>query len=95
MGPLWLLRPTHDQAAKEEDLCPHINASVWLKDANRFALLKNLEHTPRPGEILKVEGERWRVVEWTDRIECEAGGWRLRPGGGVTVAEAGVGSQAT
>jgi hypothetical protein len=48
-----------------------INASIWLKDDQRFTFLKKLEHTPRPGEILDVEGQLWRVVEWTDRIEGE------------------------
>jgi hypothetical protein len=48
-----------------------INASIWLKDEQRFTILKNLDHTPRRGEILDVEGQLWRVVEWTDRIECE------------------------
>ena len=48
-----------------------INTLVWLKDESRFALLENLEHTPRPGEDLAIDGERWRVFEWTDRIECE------------------------
>ncbi len=57
--------------ARKKASALHINASVWLKGENRFALLKNLEHTPRAGEMLKVEGELWRVVEWTDRIECE------------------------
>lgn len=48
-----------------------INASIWLKDEERFTILKNLDHTPRPGEILDVEGQLWWVVEWTDRIEFE------------------------
>ena len=48
-----------------------INSLVWLKEKSRFALLENLEHTPRPKEILEIEGQLWRVVEWTDRIECE------------------------
>ena len=30
--------------------------------------LQNLRHIT---EILEIEGERWRVVEWTGRIECE------------------------
>jgi hypothetical protein len=48
-----------------------VNASVWLKGEDRFMLAKKLDHTPRPGEILDVEGQLWRVVEWTDRIGCE------------------------
>jgi len=48
-----------------------INASVWLKDEERFTLLENLQHTPRPGEEFEINGDRWQVVESTDRIECE------------------------
>ena len=56
---------------KKSELDPLINGSVWLKDEERFTVLRNLEHTPRPGEILDVEGQLWRVVEWTNRIEGE------------------------
>lgn len=48
-----------------------INASVWLRDEGRFTLLEGLDHTPRVGEELMIDGQRWRVVEWTGRIECE------------------------
>ena len=41
------------------------------KDKKRFAVVENLDHTSRSGEILDVEGQLWRVLEWTDRIECE------------------------
>jgi len=50
---------------------PAINASIWLKDAQRFTILQSLDHSPTPGEILAIEEERWRVVEWIDQIECE------------------------
>jgi len=56
---------------REKKLVPDINASVWLKDDESFTVLQNLDHMPRPGEFLDVEGQLWRVVVWTDRIECE------------------------
>ena len=48
-----------------------ISASVWLMDEERYVRLENLDHTPRPGEQLKTDGELWRVAVWTDRTECE------------------------
>ena len=54
---------------KRRDLV--IKASVWLKDEGKFTLLESLDHTPRPGEELIIEGERWQVVAWRDRTECE------------------------
>ena len=46
-----------------------LNASVWLKSDNRFAVLKNHENTRRPGDILEIDGEPWWVVNRTDRLE--------------------------
>ena len=48
-----------------------INASVWLRDEERFTILENLDHTQRPSEEFGIDGQLWRVVEWTDRVECE------------------------
>ena len=48
-----------------------VGASLWLRDEYRFFHLTNLDHAPRPGEELEIEGELWRVAEWTNRIECE------------------------
>lgn len=60
-----MIRPERKQPALV------INASVWLKGEDRIVQMKNLEYTPRPGEILTVDGKLWRVVKRTDRIECE------------------------
>jgi hypothetical protein len=48
-----------------------IRAAVWLRDDARFILLDGLDHTPRPGEVISLDGRKWRVIVWTDRIECE------------------------
>jgi hypothetical protein len=61
----------HMAKPRKKELALVINTFVWLRDEQRFTILENLDHTPRPGEELKVDGELWRVVEWTDRIECQ------------------------
>ena len=48
-----------------------VKASVWLRDEQIFTVLKDLDHTPRPGEEFVIDGELWQIVEWMDRIECE------------------------
>ncbi len=56
--------------ARKKASALHINASVWLKGENRFALLKNLEHTPRAGDgakrnvvnFLSLRFEHWKEV---------------------------------
>ena len=45
--------------------------SVYLRDECRFVTLDYLDHAPRPGEEIEVDGERWVVAEWTGVIECE------------------------
>ncbi len=48
-----------------------IRAAVWLRDDTKFILLDGLDHTPRPGEVILLDGRKCRVVAWTNRIECE------------------------
>lgn len=43
---------------------------LMLNEKRNF-FVDHVDHTPRPGEVFEIDGERWRVVEWTDRIECE------------------------
>jgi hypothetical protein len=43
------------------------------KKEKRLFVVQNLDHTPRPGEEIEIDGDRWHVAEWTDRIECERG----------------------
>jgi hypothetical protein len=59
------------KSRKKKTSVPHINASVWLRDEENFTLVENLDHTPHSGSKFVIDGELWRVVEWTDRIECE------------------------
>jgi hypothetical protein len=42
---------------------------VWLGGWPVF--LDGLDGTPQIGDRFGIDGEWWRVVEWTDRIVCE------------------------
>ena len=48
-----------------------LGTSLWLKDEKRYVFVNHVDHTPRSGGEAEMEGEHWRVVEWTDRIKCE------------------------
>jgi hypothetical protein len=40
-----------------ERISPVINASIWLKDEERFTILEDLDHTPRLGEEFEIDGQ--------------------------------------
>jgi hypothetical protein len=43
--------------------------AVWLDHWPVF--LDGLDGLPHIGDRFEIDGEWWRVVEWTDRIVCE------------------------
>jgi hypothetical protein len=46
-------------------------SAIYLKDDCRYVLLTGLDEIPRVGTEVVIDGESWRLVEWTDRVECE------------------------
>ena len=47
---------------------PRCNA-LWLD--HRPVFLDGLEGLPHIGDRFEIDGQLWRVVEWSDRIICE------------------------
>ncbi len=46
-------------------------STLHLKDDWFFVFVKGLDDIPHVGTKIVIDGERWRVVEWTDKVECE------------------------
>ena len=49
----------------------NIKSVLYLRDENYFVFVKGLECHPPFGAEVVIDEELWRVVECTDRVECE------------------------
>ena len=49
----------------------NIKSVLYLRDENKHVLVKGLDRHPPVGKEVVIDGERWSVVEWTDRFVCE------------------------
>jgi hypothetical protein len=65
---VWYPRPMPSLNIRRVDDGPGCYA-VWLGSWPVF--LDGLEGLPHIGDRFEIDGQLWRVVEWTDRIICE------------------------